>query len=132
MFQLPAGSFPDKPYVNFYGTEMTYWQVREQILRITNTLGRLGVKKGDRVGIHLPNCPQFPIAYLATLSLGAIVVNMNPLYTPSELKRIMEITKMETLITFDMVLPNVRPLAKEVGLKHIVVTRMTDYIKGLV
>lgn len=132
MFQLPVGAFPDKPALNFYGTEMTFWQLREQMLRMTNALRKLGVKKGDRVGIHLPNCPQFPIAYLATLSLGAIVVNMNPLYTPSELKHIMEITKMETLITFDMVLPNVRPLAKEVGLKHIVVTRMTDYIKGLV
>jgi long-chain acyl-CoA synthetase len=97
---------------------------------MTNALGKLGVKKGDRVGIHLPNCPQFPIAYLATLSLGAIVVNMNPLYTASELKHIMEITMMDTLITFDMVLPNIRPLAKDVGLKRIVVTRVTDYING--
>ncbi|HPI91998.1 MAG TPA: long-chain fatty acid--CoA ligase [Deltaproteobacteria bacterium] len=130
MFQLPAGSFPDKACISFYGTEMTFWQVREQMLRMTNALGKLGVKKGDRVGIHLPNCPQFVIAYLATLSLGAIVTNLNPLYTPSELRHIMEITGMETLITFDMVLPNIRSLAKEVGLKRIVVTRVTDFIKG--
>jgi len=130
MFQLPAGSYPDKACVNFYGSEMTFWQVREQMLRMTNALGTLGVRKGDRVGIHLPNCPQFVIAYLATLSLGAIVTNLNPLYTASELRHIMEITGMETLITFDMVLPNIRPLAKEAGLKRIVVTRVTDYIKG--
>jgi long-chain acyl-CoA synthetase len=130
LFQLPVGAFPDKACVNFYGTELTFWQIREQMLRLTNALGKLGVKKGDRVGIHLPNCPQFPISYLATLSLGAIVVNMNPLYTPPELKHIMEITGMETLITFDMVLPNIRPLAKDVGLKRIVVTKVTDYITG--
>ncbi|HVN70438.1 MAG TPA: long-chain fatty acid--CoA ligase [Desulfomonilia bacterium] len=131
LFQLSVGSFPDKPCVNFYGTEISFWQVRDQMLRLSNALGKLGVKKGDRVGIHLPNCPQFPISYLATLSLGAIVVNMNPLYTPVELKHIMETTQMETLITFDMVLPNIRTLAKEVGLKRVVVTRVTDYIKGL-
>jgi long-chain acyl-CoA synthetase len=130
LFQLPVGAFPDKPALNFYGTEMTFWQLREQVLRMTNALGRLGVKKGDRVGVHLPNCPQFPIAYLAVLSLGAIVVNMNPLYTSSELKHIIEITEMETLVTFDMVLPNIRPLAAEVGLKRLVVTRVTDYING--
>ena len=130
LFQLPVGAFPDKACVNFYGTEVTFWQMRDQMLRMTNALGKLGVKKGDRVGIHLPNCPQFPIAYLATLSLGAVVVNMNPLYTAAELKHIMEITEMETLITFDMVLPNIRPLAKDVGLKRIVVTKVTDYITG--
>ncbi len=130
IFQLSVGTFPDKACINFYGTEYTFWQIREQMLRMTSALGKLGVKKGDRVGIHLPNCPQFPIAYLATLSLGAIVVNMNPLYTPSELKHIMEITGMETVITFDMVLPNIRPLAKDMGLKRIIVTRVTDYING--
>ncbi|MCE5273594.1 MAG: long-chain fatty acid--CoA ligase [Deltaproteobacteria bacterium] len=130
IFQLPAGTFPDKAALNFFGTEMTFWQLREQMLRMTNALGKLGVRKGDRVGIHLPNCPQFVIAYLSTLSLGAIVVNMNPLYTAEEIRFIMESTQMETLITFDMVLPVVRPVAKEVGIKLKVVTKVTDYING--
>jgi len=130
LFQLSVGTFPDKPCINFYGTEYTFWQIRERMLRMTNALGKLGVKKGDRVGIHLPNCPQFPISYLAVLSLGAIVVNMNPLYTISELKHIMEITGMETAISFDIGLPNIRTLSKDVGLKRIVVTRVTDYING--
>ncbi|MGP8153739.1 MAG: long-chain-fatty-acid--CoA ligase [Smithella sp.] len=131
IFQLSAGSFPDKACINFYGTVFTFWQIREQALRMTNALGKLGIKKGDRVGIHLPNCPQFVISYLATLSLGAIVVNMNPLYTPAELKHIIDITGMDTMITFDMVLPNIRPLVKETTLKRIVVTKVTDYITGM-
>ena len=129
-FDLAAGTFPDKPATNFYGTEITFWQLREQMLRMASALGKLGVKKGDRVGVHLPNCPQFVISYLATLSLGAIVVNLNPLSSASELKFIMETTGMETLITFDMVLPGVRPIVKELRIKRVVVTRVTDYITG--
>ena len=130
LFQLAAGTFPDKPATNFYGTELTFWQLREQSLRMDNALGRLGVKKGDRVGVHLPNCPQFVISYLAVISLGAIVVNLNPLASAGALRFIIENTSMETLHTFDMVLPNVRPLVKETGIKRLIATRVTDYITG--
>lgn len=130
IFQLPVGSFPDKPATNFYGTEMTFWELRTHVLRMTNALGELGVSKGERVGVHLPNCPQFIIAYLATLSLGGVVVNMNPMYTTDEIKFIMANTQMDTLITFDMVLPIVRPALSDVGIKRVVVTKVTDYING--
>ncbi|HOO37828.1 MAG TPA: long-chain fatty acid--CoA ligase [Deltaproteobacteria bacterium] len=130
LFQLPVGAYPDKPATNFYGTEMTFWELRTHVLRMANALGELGVKKGERVGIHLPNCPQFIIAYLATLSLGGIVVNMNPLYTTEEIRFIMSNTNMDTLITFDMVLPIVRPALSDVSLKRVVVTKVTDYING--
>lgn len=130
LYQLGAGAFPDKTALNFYGTETTFWQLRSQVRRMTNALGALGVGKGDRVGIHLPNCPQFVIAYIATLSLGAIVVNMNPMYTSDELKFIMQDTGMSTLITFDMVLPNVRPALKDTEVKRVVVTKVTDFING--
>ncbi|OHD69399.1 MAG: long-chain fatty acid--CoA ligase [Spirochaetes bacterium RBG_16_49_21] len=130
IFQMPTGALPDKPALNFFGSEMTFWEVRLLMLRMANALGKLGVKKGERVGIHLPTCPQFVIAYLATLSVGGIVTNMNPLYTPDELKHIIKVTGMETLITFDMVLDKIRPLAKETGLRCVVVTKITDFIKG--
>ena len=82
------------------------------------------------MGIHLPNCPQYPIAYYAALSLGAIVVNLNPMYTADELKLMAHTTGMTTLITFDMVLPAVRALCKEVQIPRVIVTEVTDYIKG--
>jgi long-chain acyl-CoA synthetase len=131
LIQIPANAYPDKAALNFFGTEMTFWELRQQVLRMANALGALGIKKGDRVGIHLPNCPQYPIAYYATLSLGAIVVNMNPMYTPDELKLIVGSTGLDTLITFDMVLPNIRALCKAVAIPRVVVTKVTDYIKGL-
>jgi len=128
---IPANSYPDKAALNFYGTEMTFWQVRGQALRLANALKALGVQKGDRVGIHLPNCPQYMISYYGVLSLGAIAVNLNPMYTAEELKQIVENTGLTTLITFDMVLPAVRTLYKTVKIPRVVVTKVTDYIKGL-
>jgi long-chain acyl-CoA synthetase len=131
LIQIPANAYPDKAALNFFGTEITFWELRQQVLRMANALGALGIKKGDRVGIHLPNCPQYPIAYYAALSLGAIVVNINPMYTPDELKLIVGSTGLDTLITFDMVLPNIRALCKAVAIPRVVVTKVTDYIQGL-
>jgi long-chain acyl-CoA synthetase len=131
LIQIPANAYPDKAALNFFGTEMTFWELRQLVLRMANALGALGIKKGDRVGIHLPNCPQYPIAYYAALSLGAVIVNINPMYTPDELKLIAQSTGLTTLITFDMVLPNIRALAKAVSIPRVIVTKVTDFIKGL-
>jgi len=130
LVHIAAAQFPHKASTNFYGSELTFRQIRSQMLRMANALIKMGLKKGDRVGMALPNCPQYVIAYYAILSAGGIVVNMNPLYTHDELKFMMENTSIETLITFDMVLPTMRPLAKELGLKRVIVTKVTDYING--
>ena len=127
---IPAGNFPNKPATNFFGTEITFWDLRQQVLRMANALGEMGVKKGDRIGLHLPNCPQYIIAYYAALNLGAVVVNLNPMYTFDELKALTADTGVSTLFTFDMVLPNIRPLCQEVDIARVVVTRVTDYIEG--
>lgn len=124
LLQIPANAYPDKAALNFYGTEMTFWEVRLQVLRMANALGALGIKKGERVGIHLPTCPQYIIAYYAVLSLGAIVVNLNPMYTAEELKLIANNTGLTTLITFDMVLPAIRTLCREVSLPRVIVTKI--------
>ena len=131
ILQIPANAYPDKPALNFYGTEMTFWDLRQQVLRMANALGALGVHKGERVGIHLPTCPQYVVAYYAVLSLGAIVVNLNPMYTVDELKHIVELTGLTTLVTFEMVLPNVRPLCQDMEIPRVVVTKVTDYINGM-
>jgi long-chain acyl-CoA synthetase len=130
LVHMAAATFPHKASTSFYGSEMTFRQIRSQMLRMANALIQLGVKKGDRVGLALPNCPQYVIAYYAILSAGAIVVNMNPLYTHDELKFMMENTGIKILITFDGALPTMRPLAKELNMK-LIVTRVTDYITGL-
>jgi len=130
LINIPAGSLPDKPATNFYGTEITFYELRQQILRMANALGELGVKKGDRIGVHLPTSPQYIIAYYAALHLGAIVVNLNPMYTVDELTALTSNTGVTTLFTFDMVLPNIRPLCQQVEIPRVIVTKVTDFIDG--
>ena len=128
---LAAATYPHKAATDLYGSQMTFRQIRAQVLRMANALIKMGVAKGDRVGLALPNCPQYIIAYYASMSVGAIVVNMNPIYTHDELKFMMEDSGLQTLFTFDMVLPMMGPLAKELGLKNVIITKVTDYIQGL-
>lgn len=127
---LAAKTFPDKAALSYFGTEITFWELRCRILRFANALGAMGITKGDRIGLHLPNCPQYPIAYYAALSLGAIVVNLNPLYTPVELQMMVDTTGLKLLISFDMALPSVRALCRTVRIPHVIITSVTDYIEG--
>ena len=131
LVHLAAATYPQKAAINFYGSQLTFRQIRSQMLRLANGLIKLGVKKGDRVGLALPNCPQYVIAYYAALSAGAVVVNLNPMYTFGELKFMMENSGLETLFTFDGALPVMRPLAKELGLKNVIITKVTDFIQGM-
>jgi long-chain acyl-CoA synthetase len=131
LIQIPANAYPDKAALNFLGTEISFWELRTLVMRFANALESLGVRKGERVGIHLPNCPQYPIAYYAVLSLGAIVVNLNPMYTAEELKLMATTTDLTTLITFDMALPAIRVLCKEVHVPRVIVTKVMDYVKGM-
>ena len=126
---MAAAQYPQKAAFHFYGCELTFTQLRKQVLRLANAFGSLGVQKGDRIGIALPNCPQYVIAYHAALSAGAIVVNMNPFYTHDELKFMMENTGLQTLVTYDEALPTMGPLANEMGLRRVVVTRLADHMQ---
>lgn len=131
LLQISAKAHPDKAALFFFGTEMSYWELRTRALMLANALGSLGVSKGERVGLHLPNCPQYVISYYAILMLGGIVVNLNPMFTPDELKIIAGNTGMSTLITFDMVLPVVKSLCLEVKIPRVIVTRVTDFVSGM-
>jgi long-chain acyl-CoA synthetase len=122
---------PDKVALDMYGSTITFHELRQMSLRMANALVKLGVRKGDRVGLALPNCSQFVVAYLSILTAGAIVVNLNPMYTQGELKFMMENTGVSALFTFDGALPTFRPLAKALDIKNVIVTKVTDFINGM-
>jgi long-chain acyl-CoA synthetase len=130
LLDLPAGAYPDKAALIFFGSEMSFYELRQESRRFANALAGLGIQKGDRVGLHLPNCPQYLIAYYAILSIGGIVVNLNPLYTPDELKLMANTSGLTSLVTFDMALPAINTLCKQVNIPRVIVTAVTDYIKG--
>jgi len=131
LLNIPATYFPDKAAINFYGSEMNFWDLRSSVWRMANALANLGVQKGDRVGMNMPNTPQYVIANYAAMCLGAIVVNLNPMYTTPEMKYFVETTGLTTLFTFDAVLPNIRQLCLEVDIPRVIVAKPSDFMKGV-
>ena len=101
---------------------MTYGQLLEQTQRFAAALQKLGVEKGDRVAIHLPNCPQFVIAYYATLMIGGIVVPCNPQYVPRELEHQFNDSGAKVAITLSMTYPLVKQIRDKTQLENVVVT----------
>jgi len=123
---------PNKAATWFYGAEITFNELYQKCTRLANVLVENGVKKGDRVGILLPNCPQFVIAYWAINMAGGIIVNINPLYTKEELKFIFDDTHPAALVTYDAMLPLVRPLNKEAEnpIATVYVSKLSDFMAG--
>jgi len=86
MLATSAKHFGSRVALDFFGAETTYTELGEQVSRAAEALRVQGVSAGDRVALVLPNCPQHVVAFYATLRLGAVVVEHNPLYTPTELE----------------------------------------------
>ncbi|MCX7522162.1 long-chain-fatty-acid--CoA ligase [Microbacterium sp. STN6] len=106
--------------LEFFGATTTYRQLGDQIERAAEGLRRLGVRKGDRVALVLPNCPQHVVAFYAVLRLGAIVVEHNPLYTPRELRHQFEDHGARIAIVWDQVAPTVQDLPSDLAVDTVV------------
>jgi long-chain acyl-CoA synthetase len=128
MLELAASKFRNSPATEFYGAVMGYRDVKTHVNKLAVALSDMGIQRGDRVGLMLPNCPQIIIAYYAVLRIGAIVVNVNPLYTERELEHQLNDSGTETLFCIDMFIEKIRNVQETTSLKRIVVTRMTDYM----
>jgi long-chain acyl-CoA synthetase len=111
--------------------QMTYQELLDLIYRFAGALQQLGVKKGDRVALHLPNCPQFVIAYYATLMVGGVVVPCNPSYVAREMKHQLNDSGAETIVTLSLMYPIIKQIRAETALKQVVVTNIKEYFPGL-
>ena len=111
--------------------KMTFQQLQDITNRFAAALQGLGVKKGDRVALFLPNCPQFPIAYYATLKAGGIVVPCNPLYVARELEHQVNDAGAETIVVLSRFYPIVKQIQSHTKLKNVIVTNAKEYFPGL-
>jgi long-chain acyl-CoA synthetase len=121
---------PDRAATAFFGATLTFREIRARADRFAaalGTLGSAGITKGDRVGIMLPNCPQYMIAAFAILRHGAVVVNINPTYTARELLTVAADSGMRVLITLDALAPLAKSLGAGAVLEHIIVTSLAEY-----
>lgn len=124
MFQETVKQYSDLPALSFMGHEITYAGLQSQVEELAAALEGLGVKKGDRVAIHLPNCPQFPIAFYAALSLGAIAIPCNPMYVARELTHQLNDSETETIITLTSFYKMIKELQPKTTLKNIIAVNL--------
>ena len=119
---------PNSVGVHFMGKEITYKELYESALKFANYLRSLGVEKGDRVAVMLPNCPQAVIAYYGTMFAGGVVVQTNPLYTERELQYQMADSGAKVILVMDILYPRAMKIIKETQLENVIVTGIKDYL----
>jgi fatty-acyl-CoA synthase len=127
--EVSATRFPDKPYLIYYGTPLSYAQFRDEAERIAGYLQQeCGVRKGDRVLLYLQNSPQFILAYYGILRADAVVVPVNPMNRTTELRHYVQDTGAKTAIVPQDLYQQMEPLLGD-GLEHILVAAYSDYLK---
>ena len=124
-----AQKFGARPAFDFFGKKWTWSEIRDLVDRAAAGLQALGVGRGVKVGLLLPNSPYFLISYYAILRTGATVVNLNPLYAVRELSLLIEDSEADMLVTIDLnaVYDKVRQLSGT-RLKKLIVCGFTDVL----
>ena len=118
---------PDRVATHFLGAELTFRDLKVRSDALAASLARLGIGKGDRVAIMLPNCPQYIIAAFSILRLGAVIVNVNPSYTPREFLVVAIDSTPRVLITLDALAPMAQNLRTQTTIEQIIVTSIAEY-----
>jgi len=123
-----AGRVGNRDALIFYNRRISYLQLELAADRFARALMRMGIGRGDRVAICLPNVPQFPIVFFGTLKAGAIAVPTNPLYTAHELRHQLKDSGARVMITLDILYPTLHEVRDETDLERIIITEVGDYL----
>jgi len=126
--QSSAGRYPSRPALVFYGRRVTYRDLDAATNRFANALSGLGIRKGDRVAIMLPNLPQSVIAYYGALKLGAVVVQVNPLYVDREIEQQVNDAEARVIVALDLFYPRIAPIRSKTALERIILTNVRDFL----
>ncbi len=126
-----ARKYPQRTATIFMGKALSYAQLDEAATRFAIALSRLGVEKGDRVALVLPNCPQFLIGYYGAMRLGAVVVPTNPMYVEREMEHQFKDAGVKAVLTLDLFYQRVRRVKEAAGIQSIVVTSIREQLPPL-
>ena len=127
LLSITAVERPDRPATQFLGAQLTFLDLKRRSDALSASLAELGIVKGDRVGIMLPNCPQYIIASFAVLRLGAVIVNINPSYTAREFLIVAADSTPRIVITIDALAPLVQGVRTQTTIEHMIVTSLAEY-----
>ncbi|MCP4141100.1 MAG: long-chain fatty acid--CoA ligase [Chloroflexi bacterium] len=126
-----AEKYPDKACTIFKGAKVSYKEMNEITDALAGALVDLGVKKGDRVGVFMPNTPQFVMAYYAVLKAGGVVVASNPLYTASEIAHQANDAGIEVMLVMSNFYETIQSARDKTKLKTVIVTNLKETLPAL-
>jgi long-chain acyl-CoA synthetase len=121
-----AKKYPNVPCTIFKGAKISYKEMNEITDQVSAALASLGVKKGDRVGIFIPNTPQFIMAYFGILKAGGVVVAVNPLYTPREIEYQVNDAGIEIMFVMSNFYKIMKAAQPNTKLKKLIVTNIKE------
>ena len=125
-FEKVSRDFMEKPALIYLGKTYHFSELHQATLNLAAGLHRLGVSKGDKAILYLPNCPQWVIAWLALLRLGVVAIPISPIYTPIDLKYMANDSGAETIFCLDTNFGYVSRVLPETGLKRVIVTNIAE------
>ncbi|MGZ8622688.1 MAG: long-chain-fatty-acid--CoA ligase [Actinomycetota bacterium] len=128
LLQNAAAGFPDRPALAFFGRHLSYGWLLKEVERFSAVLAGLGVQKGDRVGLILPNCPEYVIAWYACMRIGAIAVGNNPLYTERELEHQIKDSGTRVMVVLDQVYARFGRIRGAAGVQEVIAVRLNHYM----
>ena len=128
LLSTSAATFPRQPAIIFFDHQIRYSELDSMSTRFAHALRSLGIKKGDRVAIVLPNIPQCVIAFYGALKAGAVVVLGNPLLQEQELHRQLQDTGAVVLLTLDSLRDVTKRVCADTHIKHVIYTNVREYL----
>ncbi len=126
-----ARSQPDRPAILFKGARVTYRELEQLSDVCAAAFAALGIGRGDRVGLLLPNCPQFFIAQFGAWKLGAIVAPLNPIYTEHELEGPLRDHGIETVVTLTRFYQRVKNVQPRTGVRRVIASNIKEFFPPL-
>jgi len=133
LLDTTVANHPERVAIDFMGRTWRYRDIGRMVDRAARGLHDLGLRKGDRFALCLPNLPYFPVLYFAALRLGAVVVNLNPLYTAKELDHLIRDSGARMIAIPDLgaIHAKVREVAEGAGIEKIVMCRLGPVLPRL-
>jgi long-chain acyl-CoA synthetase len=128
LLEAATGRHPDLPALAWFGKHMTYRRLLDEVERCSAMLAGLGVGKGDRVAMIVPNSPPYVIAYYGAQRIGAIAVGNNPLYTKREMEHQLRDAEPKVVLVADLLYADFADVLAGLPKTAVIVTRLNDYM----
>jgi len=120
MLDETIANYGEQSAIYFYEKEMTYKKLGQMVGTFAAALQVQGIKKGDRVAIMLPNCPQYVISYYGILQTGAIVTQVNPMLIGKELEYILHDSGAQTIVIYEPLLPALKQIIEHTAIENVI------------